>query len=212
LQPKEDVSLMEGRQAGGDGRPSSPDAAANIPGLGHPPGVTPVKHAGTAFLVVMLFATLGLWGFAQQKNGNYASRLRDLENRYLKMDEDYRILAGVGDRHQRRISQLEKERTDLNDQVENLQKLVAECDTLRTQVGDLGRQRDSLKVQLSSTARERDNLRNDLTARTQERDSLADQLHGYTRELQSLIGRIETALSTTPHNKVDAVPASRRSE
>jgi len=37
-----------------------------------------MKHAGTAFLVVMLLSTLGLWGIAQQKNGAYASRLRDL--------------------------------------------------------------------------------------------------------------------------------------
>src|SRR5258708_39766411 len=90
-----------------------------------------MKHAGTAFLVVMLFSTLGLWGFAQQRNGSYAARLRDLENRYGKLEDDHRMIASLSDRHQRRISQLEKERTDLAEQVDDLRKFAEEREALR---------------------------------------------------------------------------------
>ena len=44
-------------------------------------------------LIVIMVATLGLWGCAQQKNGSYASRLRDLENRYTKLEDDHRALV-----------------------------------------------------------------------------------------------------------------------
>ena len=172
-----------------------------------------MKHAGTAFLVVMLFSTLGLWGFAQQKNGSYAARLRDLENRYVKMEDDHRIIANLSDRSQRRIAQLEKERTDLAELVEDLRKIAEERETLRAQVADVGQQRDGLKVQLSSAVRERDNFRTTLDVRTQERDSITEQLQSYSRELQSLLGRIDSVLASAPRTKpIEALPTSRRSD
>ena len=57
-----------------------------------------MKHAGTAFLVVMLLSTLGLWGIAQQKNGAYASRLRDLEARHSKIEEEQRSFAAQAEK------------------------------------------------------------------------------------------------------------------
>ena len=172
-----------------------------------------MKHAGTAFLVVMLFSTLGLWGLAQQKNGSYAARLRELEGRYVKIDEDHRTLASLSDRHQRRINQLEKERGELTEQVEDLRKIAQECDALKAQVADLSKSRDTLKVQLSSTARERDELRGNLSSRTRERDAMSEQMQAYTRELQGLLGRMETALANPPRgNTTEAIPTSRRSD
>src|SRR3954465_1539000 len=117
-----------------------------------------MKHAGTAFLVVMLFSTLGLWGCAQQKNGSYASRLRDLETRYTKLEDDHRALVSLGERHQRRIVQLEKERTDLTARVEDLQKVADDREELLAQVAAVSKQRDGLQVQLAGRTRERDEL------------------------------------------------------
>jgi chromosome segregation ATPase len=172
-----------------------------------------MKHAGTAFLVVMLFSTLGLWGFAQQRNGSYAARLRDLENRYGKLEDDHRLIASLSDRHQRRISQLEKERTELADQVDDLRKLAEERETLRAQVADVSQQRDVIKVQLTASNRDRDNFRTTAQIRTQERDSATDQLQQYARELQALLGRMETTLASAPRTKpLDVMPASRRIE
>jgi chromosome segregation ATPase len=171
-----------------------------------------MKHAGTAFLVVMLFSTLGLWGFAQQRNGSYAARLRDLENRYGKLEEDHRTIASLSDRHQRRIAQLEKERTELAEQVDELRKVAEEREGLRAQVADVSQQRDSLKVQLSASNRERENFRTTAQIRTQERDAANDQLQMYTKELQGLLGRMESTLASAPRTKpIEALPASRRS-
>ena len=175
-----------------------------------------MKHAGTAFLVVMLFSTLGLWGFAQQRNGSYAARLRDLENRYAKLEDDQRLVANLGERHQRRIVQLEKERTELSEQVETLTKLAEERESLRAQVADVSQQRDGLKVQLAGATRERDNFRTTAQIRTQERDSATEQLETYTKDLQSLLSRMESSLASAPRTiprtqAVEVLPASRRS-
>jgi septal ring factor EnvC (AmiA/AmiB activator) len=179
---------------------------------GDSPGSSDImKHAGTAFLVVMLFSTLGLWGFAQQRNGSYAARLRDLENRYGKLEDDHRMIASLSDRHQRRIAQLEKERTELADQVDELRKLAAERETLRAQVADVSQQRDNLKVQLGAASRERDNFRTTMQIRTRERDTVTEQLQSYTKDLQSLLGKMESTLasaSRTPN--LEVIPASRR--
>ena len=174
-----------------------------------------MKHAGTAFLVVMLFSTLGLWGFAQQRNGSYAARLRDLENRYGKLEDDHRLIASLSDRHQRRISQLEKERTELTEQVDDLRKLAEEREALRAQVADASQQRDGMKVRSARTISnwERDTFRTTAQSRTQERDAALDQLQDYAKELQSLLGRMESTLAAAPRTKpLDILPASRRSD
>lgn len=170
-----------------------------------------MKHAGTAFLVIMLFSTLGLWGCAQQKNGSYASRLRDLENRYTKLEDDYRALINLSERHQRRITQLEKERTELTAKVEDMQKVAEERDELQTKLTATTRQRDTLQVQLSGRTRERDELAGQLGTRTKERDQVTSDLQAFQRDLQSLVGRLETALNNVPRPAAtEAVPTSRR--
>lgn len=172
-----------------------------------------MKHAGTAFLVVMLFSTLGLWGCSQQKNGSYASRLRDLESRYTRLEEDHRAVVSLGERHQRRIGQLEKERTELTTKVDELQKIADDREELQGRLAALSKQRDGLQVQLSGRTRERDELVTQLGGRTKERDQLTQDLQGFQRELQSILGRIDTALNNVPPgNGTQAVPASRRSE
>ncbi len=159
-----------------------------------------MKHAGTAFLVVMLFSTLGLWGIAQQKNGAYASRLRDLEARHTKLEEDQRTFAQQNDKNQRRIATLEVEKADLTQSVEELKVVVVERDQLKQQMIVRTKERNDLKVQLGS--------------RTQERDQMSQELKLFSQDLQSLLGRMESVLANGPRSAgaTDAVPASRRTE
>lgn len=154
-----------------------------------------MKHAGTAFLIVMLFSTLGLWGCAQQKNGSYASRLRDLEVRYGKLEDEHRAVAALSDRHHRRLVQLEK---DLIAQGEELKLVVAE--------------RDELKNLITVRTKEREDARAQLKSRTQERDQVTGDLQQFHRDLQTLLGRMETALANPARGPVEVIPASRRSE
>lgn len=200
-----------------------------------------MKHAGPTFLVVMLFATLGLWGYAQQKNGSYALQLRELAGRSAKLEEEQRNLTNVSERNQRRIVQLETERADLLAKVDQLQSAVVERDTLRTQVADLSTQRDRLRTRSEETARmaedlrgqlaqtsadrdalqvrlanrtaERDDLSKQLTLRVRERDTLGRDLQGLRRELQSMMLRIDASLANvTLPPTTDATPVSRPSE
>ena len=159
-----------------------------------------MKHAGTAFLVVMLFSTLGLWGIAQQKNGAYASRLRDLEARHTKFEEDQRTFAQQNDKYQRRIATLEVEKADLTQSVEELKVVVVERDQLKQQLVVRTKERNDLKVQLGS--------------RTQERDQMSQELKQFSQDLQSLLGRMEGVLANGPRaaGATEAVPTSRRKE
>ena len=157
-----------------------------------------MKHAGTAFLVVMLFSTLGLWGIAQQKNGAYATRMRDLETRYTKIEEEQRTFAHQAEKNQRRIATLEVEKSDL----------IGAIDELKTAITE----RDDLRQQLKVRTQDRDTLRNQLVNRTKERDQVSQELRQFSAELQGLLGRVEVVLGNTPRTGVEAIPASRRSE
>ena len=146
-----------------------------------------MKNASTVFLVVMMFCSLGLWGCTHQKNGAYGAKIRELENRYLKLEEDYKVVIQASDQLRKKVGHLETQRTELNQQVDELKNI----------------------------ARERDQLRIQLATRTAERDNLHGQLSQFRRDVQELIGRMDTALAQSGsgnNNPVSAVPASRNKD
>jgi septal ring factor EnvC (AmiA/AmiB activator) len=144
-----------------------------------------MKNASTVFLVVMMFSSLGLWGCTHQKNGAYHAKIREMENRYLKLEEDYKAIVQVGDQLRKKVGNLESQRTELTQQI------------------------DELKV----IARERDEFRLQLTNRTSERDNLHNQLTQFRRDLTDLLGRVDSALvQPSAPNTVTAVPTSRPKE
>ena len=143
-----------------------------------------MKNASTVFLVVMMFCSLGLWGCTHQKNGAYGAKIRELENRYLKLEEDYKVVVQASDTLRKKVGQLETQRTELNNQVDELKNI----------------------------ARERDQLRIQLASRTTERDNLHGQISQFRRDVQVLLGRMDTALTQNGGSEVGAVPTSRKSE
>jgi len=158
-----------------------------------------MKHAGTAFLVVMLFSTLGLWGIAQQKNGAYTTRVRDLEARYTKIEDEQRSFAAQWDKSQRRIATLEVEKADLTQAIDELKTALNE--------------RDEMRQQLQVRTQDRDTLRNQLVNRTKERDKVAQDLRQFSQDLQGLLGRMDDVLANAPlPGTVEALPASRPTE
>lgn len=140
-----------------------------------------MKNAGTVFLLVMMFCSLGLWGCTHQKNGAYHSKIRELENRYIKLEEDYKVVIQAGDQMRKKVVQLETQRAELSSQVDELK--------------NIGRERDQLRAQL--------------TGRTAERDSLRTQIGQFRKDVQDLIGRMDTAL-TNGDGAVTAVPTSHQ--
>jgi chromosome segregation ATPase len=140
-----------------------------------------MKNASTAFLVIMLISSLGLWGCSNQKNTAYHHKIRDLETRYGKLEEDYRAVVAANDATRKKLSNLEQQRVELSHQVDELKTAVEE--------------REELKKQLS--------------LRTTERDNVQAQLVGLGRDLQALLGRVEAATASFG-NPVVVIPASRK--
>jgi len=145
-----------------------------------------MQKASTALLVLMAVSTLGLWGCTQQKNGANNAKIRELEVRYGKLEEDYRAILAANEANRRKIAQVEIQRTELTQKVEELQSAV--------------RERDELKAHLAS--------------RTRERDSAQSRLMEFSKELQTLAGRVEAAANFggASGNAVVAIPASRKSD
>ena len=141
-----------------------------------------MKNASTVFLAAMMFSSLGLWGCTHQQNGAYHTKIRELETRYTKLEEDYKAVVHTGDQLRKKVNQLETQRGELSRQVAALEGIAKE--------------RDQLQIQLAS--------------RTTERDNLHNQMAQFRKDVGDLLGRMDTALGTAP--TVDAVPASRASE
>jgi len=91
------------------------------------------------FLIVLVIATLGLWGCGQgPANGvNSAERIRALENKLAKTESDYHTTTASRDQLRKKLATLEDEKT----------KLVKERDSLRSQLAVRTVERDHLQTQ-----------------------------------------------------------------
>ena len=141
-----------------------------------------MQKASTAVLVTMVISSLGLWGCSNQKNVATNIKIRELENRHAKLEEDYRVILAANETNRRKLVQMEAQRTELAQKVEELQGVV----------------------------KERDELRSQLTTRTEERDSVQLQLLQFSKDLQSLAGRAQAAAARSLGNTLTAIPTARK--
>jgi septal ring factor EnvC (AmiA/AmiB activator) len=131
-----------------------------------------MSSANKALLIVMVVATLGLWGCAQNPGSSaHSARIRDLESRNAKLEEDYRAVVSTRDQYRKRLNSTEERKAELTQELE-------------------------------AALRERDELRQLVSTRQGERDALHGQLIQLGKELQSLAGRIEAATATTANPPV----------
>jgi outer membrane murein-binding lipoprotein Lpp len=127
-----------------------------------------MKTTSKGLLLAFAVACLGLWGCAQNKAGSdTAAKLRELEARHAKLEEDYQAVAAASESIRKRLARVETERTNLAKKVEELQVAV----------------------------RERDELKRQVALRTGERDALHAHMVQFGRELHGLVGRVEAATS-----------------
>ena len=94
-------------------------------------------------LIFMVAAALGIWGCAKVNPtaSREAERLRFLEARVTKLEDDFRTAAAARDLWKQKTETVEKERN-----------------MLQQQIPPLVRERDDLKAQLAARLTERDNL------------------------------------------------------
>lgn len=122
-------------------------------------------------VIVFWVAALGLWGCARPSAQlAMAERLKQLETKCGKLEEDYRSVAAARDQARKRVAALEEER--------------------------LGLLKDLDRAKL--VAKERDELKATLEARTGERDLLQTRCERMKKGLQSLIGQDDALLPVLP--------------
>ena len=139
-----------------------------------------MNQAGKA-MVVFAIAAMGLWGCAQGPAGGGASaeRLRALEAKVTKLEDDFRGAVAARDQLRKKLTTAEDEKSQLAKQVDQL-VLVA-------------KERDELKVQL--------------TARTSERDILQNQFNDFRKGIKSLLSQTESPSSSTMPITLSVDPA-----
>jgi chromosome segregation ATPase len=143
-----------------------------------------MTKASPPFLAVLLIASLSIYGCTSQKTGAINAKIREMDARYAKLEEDYRTIAATNDAFRKKLSQSEAQRAELAKEVAALRVVVAE----------------------------RDELRKQLEARTGERDAVHAQLTQFNKDVQALAGRIQAAVNSQPGPEVVIIPASRKVE
>jgi uncharacterized coiled-coil DUF342 family protein len=103
---------------------------------------------GGKAMSVMLVAILGLWGCARGPVGQSAQsdRIRSLETKCSKLEDDYRSVAGARDQARKQVTALESERARLLKELADKQVVLKERDALRQQVSTRTSERDNLQL------------------------------------------------------------------
>ena len=144
-----------------------------------------MNRAGKS-LIVLLVAAVGLWGCSQATSGQAAAqaeRIKALEAKCGKLEDDYKSAAAARDQARKRVSALEEEHTQMEEQQALMQKDI--------EAGKL-------------VAKERDELRQQMEIHMAERDMLQTRCDKLKKGLQSLLGQ-DDALAAPTH---PATPAA----
>lgn len=120
-------------------------------------------------LIALIVAMLGIWGCAKSPGGAAdADRIRALEARTVKLEDDFRAAASVRDQLRKKLAAAEEQQR---------------------------KTRDDLEHQIQTLTKEREELRNDLALRTGERDALAGQYDQFRKNIRDLLGQAEATLN-----------------
>jgi uncharacterized coiled-coil DUF342 family protein len=141
----------------------------------------------TKALALAVVAALGLWGCAEgQGNGGAAAeRVRALENKCAKLEDDYRAVASARDGLRKKLTATEEERVRLHQDLAAKEAVVKERQAL---------------------AKERDELAQQVSTRTGERDAAQAQLEQVRKGLRSLLGQADASATGQPQPAVSAAP------
>lgn len=121
-------------------------------------------------LVLLVVAVCGLWGCAQGPTNGAATqeRIKALESKCGKLEDDYRAVAAARDQLRKRLAAVDEERARLEQEVEEGQ----------------------------SVSKERDELRQQLHVRTGERDAVQAHFDAFRKNIRSLLGQAEAAAAS----------------
>ena len=142
-----------------------------------------MKTAITAFSVVFVISVVGIWSCEQQKSTTQCRKIRDLEARYVKLEDDYRAVLASSESTRKKLARLEVQRAEQTQQIEELKLAVQE--------------RDELKQKLATC--------------TNERDGAHNQLVQFSKELQSFATRVDAVASAPISSLGNGAPVATAS-
>jgi predicted RNase H-like nuclease (RuvC/YqgF family) len=136
--------------------------------------------------VVVLVVCLGLWGCARKPATptGAAERIRVLETRCQKLEQDYRSVAQARDKSRKELSAVEEENGRL------AQEFARERDLLRGQL-------KAAQNDLAQRNAERDELKQQLALRTTERDQLQGRVERFRKGFQTLLTQDDAPAGST---------------
>jgi hypothetical protein len=106
-------------------------------------------------LTVMLVAALGAWGCARGPGSHYAAqaeKIRALEGKCSKLEDDYKAVAGARDQARRRVTSLEEENARLHRELVEHRTVLRERDALQLRCDRLKKGLQNLLGQDDATA------------------------------------------------------------
>jgi septal ring factor EnvC (AmiA/AmiB activator) len=144
------------------------------------PNMTSAKSA----LIALIVAIVGIWGCARPPSGTAdgADRLRSLEARAVKLEDDFRSAASTRDQLRKKLAAAEEQQRKAHDELEQ---------------------------QIQTLTRERDELRQQLTLRTDERDALTVQFDQFRKNLHELLGQAEATLNKPAEQPVTSAKLTK---
>ena len=136
-------------------------------------------NRNTKVLSILMVSFLGLWGCAQGPANStaQADRIKALEGKCSKLEEDYRTKAVKLDGAQKQVAGLEQDKTQLEEQRSRMQQEVE---------------------QLKLVAKERDRLRQEVELKTTQRDALQGRCDKLRAGIKSLMSDDDAMLIVPP--------------
>jgi chromosome segregation ATPase len=113
-----------------------------------------MKSTSKGLLILIALGFMGIWGCSQNNNGHNA-RLRELEARYAKLEEDHQTATAANENFRKRLTQVESQRVDFARKVDDLQAAIKEKEQ---QVTARTGERDALHSQLIQFAKDLQSL------------------------------------------------------
>jgi chromosome segregation ATPase len=104
-------------------------------------------------LVVMVIGVLGLWGCAQGPAGGTSAsleRIKALEGKCTKLEDDYRAVASARDQLRKRLATAEEERARVQQELNVRQGVIKERDELKAQLAAAQNQFETFRKNLRS--------------------------------------------------------------
>jgi chromosome segregation ATPase len=144
--------------------------------------------------IVVFVVCLGLWGCARKPAAATGSseRIRVLETRCQKLEQDYRAVAQARDKARKELAALEEENGRL------AQEFARERDQLRGQLHAAQNNLEGVNKTLAQRTGERDELKQQVVLRIAERDQLGLRVDRFRKGLQTLLTQDDNPAQSVP--------------